>query len=152
MNNDQEPLQIRPLQSTDYEQWLPLWRAYQVFYEVTLDDAVTRSVFERALDPDAPIHCAVAVQGERLVGLVHAVLHQSTWACNDFCYLEDLYVAPEIRGAGAGKRLIEWVQDFARQHNCARLYWHTHETNKRAQKLYDWIARQSGCIEYRMPL
>ncbi|NES09123.1 GNAT family N-acetyltransferase, partial [Pseudomonas laurentiana] len=102
--------------------------------------------------PNEPVYSAVAVQGDELVGFVNAVLHRSTWSVDNFCYLEDLYVAPTIRGGGTGKLLIEWVQHFARQQQCARLYWHTHNTNKRAQKLYNWVAENSGFIEYRMAL
>lgn len=152
MSEVQNAVIVRAVQPGDYEQWLSLWLAYQDFYEVTLDDAVNPTTFRRFLDPDEPVFSAVAVQGGQVVGLVNSVLHRSTWAVGDFCYLEDLYVLPTLRGAGAGKALIEWVQAFARQHQCARLYWHTHETNKRAQKLYDWIATKSGCIEYRMAL
>ncbi|MBP6116527.1 MAG: GNAT family N-acetyltransferase [Neisseriaceae bacterium] len=143
---------LRPLQATDFEQWLPLWQAYQDFYEVDLAPGVSTTLFQRCLDAHEPVHAAVAVIDGRLAGLVHYVVHRSTWAIEDFCYLEDLYVDPAVRGSGAGKRLIEWVQAFAQQHSCGRLYWHTHHSNARAQKLYDWVAAKSGCIEYRLPL
>ncbi|MDD2054801.1 GNAT family N-acetyltransferase [Pseudomonas putida] len=152
MNDASNPLIIRAIEPADYPQWLPLWQAYQTFYEVALSEEVGRTTFKRFLDTAEPVFAAVAVQDGQLVGFVHAVLHRSTWALNDFCYLEDLYVAPDIRGAGTGKALIEWVRDVAREQECARLYWHTHRTNERAQKLYNWIADNSGCIEYRMAL
>jgi len=57
-----------------------------------------------------------------------------------------------VRGQQIGKRLIEYVQRQARKRHCAHLYWHTHETNLRGQRLYDWIANKSGMIEYRMPI
>lgn len=152
MNDTPHPLTIRAIQPGDYQQWQPLWLAYQVFYEVSLGEEVASAAFNRFLDAREPMFAAVAVQSGQLVGFVHAVLHRSTWAIHDFCYLEDLYVAPGIRGAGTGKALIEWVRDLARQHRCARLYWHTHQSNERAQKLYNWVAENSGCIEYRMAL
>lgn len=152
MANEQTAVTVRAVQSSDYEQWLPLWLAYQDFYEVALSEETTRTAFQRMLDPNEPVYSAVAVKGDELVGFVNAVLHRSTWSVDNFCYLEDLYVAPTIRGGGTGKLLIEWVQRFARQQQCARLYWHTHNTNKRAQKLYNWVAENSGFIEYRMAL
>lgn len=152
MNSDQRSVAVRAIEEKDYEQWLPLWLAYQDFYQVTLSEQVTRSSFKRFLDPDEPVFSAVAVQNGQLTGLVNSVIHRSTWSIADCCYLEDLYVAPEIRGAGTGKLLIEWVREFARQRQCARLYWHTHATNQRAQGLYDRIAQRSGFIEYRMDL
>ncbi|MFC6283943.1 MULTISPECIES: GNAT family N-acetyltransferase [Polaromonas] len=150
MSSNPQSVAVRAIQPSDEAQWRQLWLGYQDFYEVTLSEEVTRSTFHRFLDPDEPVFSAVAVQGDQLLGFVNSVVHRSTWAVTDYCYLEDLYVSPATRGAGTGKLLIEWVQRFARQRQCAKLYWHTHKTNKRAQKLYNWVARQSGFIEYRM--
>lgn len=94
----------------------------------------------------------MARSSEEIVGFVTYLYHPSTWAINDFCYLEDLYVTPEARGLHVGKKLIEFVQAQALKQECARLYWHTQETNLPGQKLYDWIAEKPGVIEYRMPL
>ena len=44
-----------------------------------------------------PMESRVAVQDDEVIGFVNLVLHRSTWAVGDFCYLEDLYVAPSIR-------------------------------------------------------
>jgi GNAT superfamily N-acetyltransferase len=152
MTNDHNGVTVRAVQPGDFEPWLALWLAYQDFYQVTFDDQVTRTTFQRFLDPGEPLVAAIALQAGQVVGLVHAVVHRSTWATADFCYLEDLYVAPSARGAGAGKALIEWVQAFARQQQCARLYWHTHQTNERAQMLYNRLAENAGSLEYRMAL
>ncbi|MGC5700818.1 GNAT family N-acetyltransferase [Pseudomonas sp. NFXW11] len=152
MSEQQAAVQVRPIEPGDQQQWLQLWLGYQEFYEVNLDEQTSLSTFRRFFDPQEPVYSAVAVQNGELIGFVNSVLHRSTWTTGDYCYLEDLYVAPQVRGTGAGKLLIEWVQDFARQQRCARLYWHTHESNKRAQKLYDWVAAKSGFIEYQMPL
>lgn len=90
--------------------------------------------------------------GSKILGFVHYVFHGSTWAINDFCYLEDLFVAPASRGKHIGKQLIEYVKQQAEERQCARLYWHTQESNLTAQKLYNWIAEKPGVIEYRLPI
>jgi GNAT superfamily N-acetyltransferase len=152
MRDIQQPLLIRPVQAGDYEQWLVLWSGYQTFYEVSLSADITMTTFQRFLDSSEPVFCAVAEQNQQLIGMVTLVLHRSTWALTRYCYLEDLYVSPAIRGGGVGKCLIEWVQQFAKQHECIKLYWHTHQTNQQAQRLYNHVARQSGFIEYQMDL
>jgi GNAT superfamily N-acetyltransferase len=38
-------------------------------------------------------------------------------------YLEDLYVRPEMRGRGIGKRLLAWLARTALERGCARLEW-----------------------------
>ena len=146
------PMTVRPVVEGDLEQWLEYWNNYQAFYNVDLGMDITRRTWKRFFDPDEPVHCAVATDGERLCGFVNYVFHRSTWGRNDFCYLEDLYVCPSVRGQMIGKKLIEHVQEQAREKACDRLYWHTQESNRTAQRLYDWIAEKPGVIEYRMGL
>ena len=88
----------------------------------------------------------------RAIGLVNWLTHRATWARNNYCYLEDLFVVPEIRGSGAGRALIEAVYAEARKLGCPHVYWLTHETNTEARKLYDRIAERSGHIHYRHKL
>jgi ribosomal protein S18 acetylase RimI-like enzyme len=82
--------------------------------------------------------------------LVHWVTHPATWAASDYCYLEDLFVAPEGRGSGVGRALIAAVQGMAEEKGCARTYWLTHESNVTARRLYDRVATNAGFIQYRL--
>ncbi|AKU97892.1 Histone acetyltransferase HPA2 [Labilithrix luteola] len=150
--HDKNPLVVRPVERGDFEQWLPYWKGYQEFYKISLPEEVTRATWDRFFDDREPMYSAVAVDGGRILGFVNYLFHRSTWAQNEFCYLEDLFVAPETRGRQVGKKLIEFVQRRARAKDCGRLYWHTQETNLRAQRLYDWIGEKPGVIEYRMSL
>ena len=147
-----QEVQVIPVQQQDYQQWIPYWLAYQDFYKVCLPTKVTETTWQRFFDKAEPVYCAVAKQGDKVLGFVHYVIHRSTWAEQNYCYLEDLYVSPETRGQHIGKRLIEYVQKQAIAQKCDRLYWHTQETNHTAQKLYNWVAEKPGIIEYRMPL
>ena len=69
-----------------------------------------------------------------------------------FCYLNDLFVTPDGRAGGIGRSLIPHVRDVARQADCGRLYRLTHETNHQAMALYDAVAKNSGFVQYRMPV
>lgn len=64
------------------------------------------------------------------------------------CYLQDLYVAEEARGLGAGRALITAVADAARDANACRLYWLTHEGNSTARALYDRVGSCKGFVRY----
>ncbi|WCD78807.1 GNAT family N-acetyltransferase [Pseudomonas sp. TUM22785] len=148
----QQLISVRPVKPEDFDKWAEYWDKYQEFYGVDLSPEVTRMTWARFFDEREPVQAAVATDGEHIFGFVNFVFHRSTWAVNDFCYLEDLYVSPSVRGQKIGKRLIEYVQGQARERQCDRLYWHTQESNHTAQRLYDWIAERPGVIEYRMPL
>lgn len=141
---------IEPVSQQDYADWFPLWLNYQIFYRTNISEKVTQLTWERFLNPVEPIFCAVAKSDGKIVGLVHYLFHRSTWSESDYCYLEDLFVSEDARGKHIGKQLIEHVQRHARKRHASRLYWHTHETNLRGQRLYDWVASKSGMIEYRM--
>lgn len=143
-------MKIRLAERRDFEQWLPLWRGYQAFYKVDLGDAVTRATWERFHDPAEPMRCAVAEDATgRVVGIVHYIFHRSCWMLNPSCYLQDLFAAPEVRGQGFGRALIEFVYDQAAKAESTRVWWLTHETNTQAMLLYDRIAEKSGFVQYR---
>lgn len=142
-------LQIRPVRADDRLEWEPLWQAYLAFYEMALPDAVTEATWRRFLDPVEPLHALVAEIDGHLVGLSHYLLHRSTWALDGYCYLEDLFVSPALRGHGVGRALIEAVEHAAIEAHASRLYWSTHQTNTRAQVLYEKLAERSGFIQYR---
>jgi ribosomal protein S18 acetylase RimI-like enzyme len=51
--------------------------------------------------------------------------------------LNDLYVSEFARGLGAGKALLDFVQNFAALTNAGYLMLETAKTNKVAQSLYE---------------
>jgi GNAT superfamily N-acetyltransferase len=142
-------IRIAALAAEDLSAWLPLWRGYQTFYEVDLPREVTEANWARMLDPAEPVEGALAWDGDRAVGLVHMLFHRSTWSLSDTCYLNDLFVLPEVRLKGVGRLLIEYVYARAAAAGCASVYWHTHETNLTAQRLYDRVAQRTGFIQYK---
>lgn len=144
-----ESVEIRLFSSQDKQAWLELWHAYQVFYQTSIAEDISDTNWERLLDDKEPMHGAFAWLNGEAVGLVHYIHHRSTWAKGDYCYLQDLYVKPDIRGKGLGRALIEHVYKAAETDGCSRVYWLTHETNADAMVLYDRIADKSGFIQYR---
>jgi ribosomal protein S18 acetylase RimI-like enzyme len=129
---------VRPLEQTDYAQWVPLWEAYLRFYETVLPQAQFEVTFSRLLDPTEPMDGLGAFdEAGKMVGIVHAVFHRSCWLPDWTCYLQDLYVHMSQRGKGTGAALIDAVADLARQKRATRLYWLTHESNSTARRLYD---------------
>lgn len=142
-------LTIRLVRSDDYQAWLPLWQAYQTFYETTIPEQVTRQTWSRFLDPAEPMDAALAEVDGRAVGLVHYIQHRSCWTQGDYLYLQDLYTDASARGQGVATALIEHVGQEAQRRGCSRVHWLTQEGNARARALYDRVATRSGFIQYR---
>ena len=147
-----QPLQIKPATAADHDQWLPLWQAYLSFYKTELPAEVSQSTWERFLDPAEPTQLALAWKDDEAVGMVQFIYHRSNWSIGNSCYLQDLFVSPEVRGTGAGRLLIEHVYATAKDNQCAKVHWLTHETNATAIQLYERIAERPGFILFRKAL
>lgn len=144
---------IRSFTAEDFDAWYPLWRGYQAFYKVDIPRETSETTWTRLLDPAEPMHGAFALDDAgRPVGIVHYIEHRSCWTAGNYCYLQDLFVEPGLRGKGHGRALIEHVYGWARAAGCSRVWWLTHETNAHAMLLYDRIADRSGFVQYRKVL
>ena len=145
-------LAVRPIAQGDFDAWLPLWAGYNAFYgrsgATALPDENPRTTWARFFDAAEPVHALVAERDGRLIGLVHFLFHRSTTAIGLSCYLQDLYTDAEARGGGVGRALIEAVYQRARAAGSPRVYWHTHETNQTAMRLYDQVADRTGFVVY----
>ena len=79
----------------------------------------------------------VLLAGERPDGLALIRLRPWLWADALAAYLEELYVAPERRGQGLGRALMEVAMETARAAGAARMDLATSETDTAARALYE---------------
>lgn len=143
---------IRPLAASDRAAWEPLWEGYLTFYKSSLPPELYDLTFKRLTGASEPMGGFVAERDGKMLGIVHWVMHRTTWSAKDICYLQDLFTVPEARGKGVGRKLIEAVRQMAQAKNAYRVYWQTHESNLAGQELYDKVADKSGFIVYRQAL
>ncbi len=144
-------MDIREVTKDDQQSWADLWKHYLEFYETACPADVYQTTWARIMDPDEPMYAVMAFDTGRAVGLVNFLYHKSFWEVEDRVYLNDLYVDPFCRGAGIGGELIKSVENHAKEHNAALVYWLTDTDNKQAQILYDKVATRTPFIKYRMP-
>lgn len=140
---------IRPIQETDRDEWERLWSDYLDFYETAVEPEVYDTAFARLLGNEpGDFHGLVAEVDGRNVGLVHYLFHRHMWKTENVCYLQDLYVDPEMRGSGIARRLIEAVYDAADRAGAPDVYWLTQDDNQTARRLYDRIGTLTPFIKY----
>ncbi|MEV3987154.1 GNAT family N-acetyltransferase [Nonomuraea sp. NPDC050227] len=145
-------ISIGKLMPSDRDAWESLFRAYIDFYQRVEPDEMYGRAWQE-FQADTRMHAFGARLDGRLVGITHFLVHASTSAPDaDVCYLQDLFTAPDVRGKGVGRKLIEAVADWARDGGCSRVYWNTHESNSTARRLYDKVAENRGFIRYQIEL
>jgi len=142
-------LTIRPLTPDDKDDWASLWHAYLEFYETSVEQKVYDTTFARLCDPEREEQCGlIAIRDGVAVGIVHYIYHAHNWKLEPVCYLQDLYAAPEARGTGVGRKLIEAVYDAADAAGAPTVYWMTQDFNRTARLLYDRIGVLTPFIKY----
>jgi len=145
-------LTIRAIEEKDKNQWLKLWAGYLEFYKSTISPEQTELTWKRLISNEMKMFGFVAESEEGVIGFTHCLFRPSTWTETDYCYLEDLFVDPNIRGKGIGRALMNKVIELAKEKHSKRVYWTTQEFNKTARVLYDSITPVSEFVQYRLPI
>jgi GNAT superfamily N-acetyltransferase len=142
-------IEIRPLHPGDEPAWRRLWTGYLEFYETSVPEEVYASSFARLLSEEAQeFHGRIALVDDVPLGIVHFLFHRHMWKIENVCYLQDLYVAPDARGTGLGRALIERVYAEADAAGAPAVWWLTQDFNHEARKLYDRIGVKTPFIRY----
>ena len=143
---------LRNATPSDESDFRRLWHGFCDGYGLVLAPEVTDFTWTRLMDPDNTLKARLVCLDGRPQGFAIHQHHPSTWVLGDDGYLEDLYVAPEARGRGLGRALIEDLVAIGRTRGWRRLYWLTEIENGTARRLYDQFCDNDGHIRYRMTL
>jgi GNAT superfamily N-acetyltransferase len=91
---------------------------------------------EALFGPQPAAYALVAEMAGEVVGFALYFRSFSTWEGVHGIYLEDLFVAPEYRGAGLGKALLSALAAIALQRGYARLEWAVLNWNQPSIEFY----------------
>ena len=91
----------------------------------------------------------VAHHLDRVVGMVNLLYTVSTALGGRVALLEDMVVAPEMRGSGIGAQLLTHAVEVAKANGCLRITLLTDAVNDAAQRFYQ---RQGFVVSPMMPL
>jgi len=139
---------IRKARRQDESRWRALWDAYMRFNDEESSQELTRHNWARIMDDHSPINALVAEDESNIIGIANYVLHESPWTVAPVCYLSDLIVEADHRGAGVGRLFVDWLVHETQVEGWSRLYWHAKEDNYRARALYDRYTKHDGCLRY----
>jgi len=98
----------------------------------------TEQLLQKALfGPDAHTEVILGYLGEQPVSFAHFFHNFSTFLGRSGIVLEDIYVKPEARGQGLGKRMFAHIAQLAKQRHCGRLEWVVLNWNEPAINFYE---------------
>lgn len=137
MSDPAPEIRIRPAVAAD----VPLILAYirelaeyeKLAHEVTADEAALRdTLFGTA--PAAEVLLAEAEGAD--AGFALFFHNYSTFLGRPGLYLEDLFVRPDFRGRGVGRRLLAELAARACERGCGRFEWSVLDWNEPARAFY----------------
>ncbi|NJO38489.1 MAG: GNAT family N-acetyltransferase [Rhizobiales bacterium] len=91
----------------------------------------------------------VAVTGGRLVGYALIMRYYDTEPCDWCSYMQDLYVEPDWRSRGVGRRLMAAAARLTIDEGRSELVWHVRDHNHRGRAFY---ARIGGKEQTPLPV
>jgi GNAT superfamily N-acetyltransferase len=125
--------------TTDLDAAAPLFDAYRQFYGQRSDVAAARAFLDERLRRDeSVIFLAVAdVDGGEALGFTQLYPSFSSVSLRRLWILNDLFVAPNGRRGGVGRRLLERAREWAIETEAKGLVLATAVTNSTARALYE---------------
>jgi GNAT superfamily N-acetyltransferase len=148
-------VEVTAVRDEELETLLPLISAYQRFYEVDdVDPERNRFFFRRFLAPsEVGLLLAAREETGGILGYACLYWHFSSLRALETVLMNDLFVAPEARGRGVGRALIEAAAEVARERGAAWVEWSTAPDNHTAQRLYDSLTEEkSTWLSYELGL
>jgi GNAT superfamily N-acetyltransferase len=148
-------MDVGPALQSDLPQLLPLLRGYCDFYRASPSDDGLMSMAKALIQvPDSDGMLLVARDADGVpIGFAAVSWKWSSLRAARVAVLEDLFVAPEARGRGAGSALIRACAERASELGAAALTWLTKPDNRPARSVYEQAgATGQTFIEYDLEL
>jgi len=105
------------------------------------DESVARSTPEsivaHGFGDGRSFNAIVADRDGTLVGYAILTRTYSTWRAAPGVFVVDLYVDPDCRGAGVGRRLLALAADWGAEHGCAFMKLDVDPDNRSAHAFYE---------------
>ena len=131
-------LSIRPARPGDLAEVSRLCAAHAAYEQADFDPAGHRERLGSLLfGAGARLTCVVAAREVGLAGYATWSQEVSTWDAWLYAHMDCLYLDPDARGGGVGRRLVAHVVRGAVRAGCQAVQWQTPSFNTRAMAFYD---------------
>lgn len=109
-------------------------------YENMLDkvNATEESLKESIFDNNRAEAIFIELDND-VIGYIIYYFNFSTFAGREGLYLEDLYIKPDYRKKGIGKKAFKFLAEIAKENKCGRMEWTCLDWNKSSLDFYKSI-------------
>lgn len=129
---------IEQVTTENFKSVLPLIRAYQEFYCVPdINDEKNKNHFSQFLVDNSRGILFLARVENKAIGFATIYYSFSSARAEEVGILNDLYVLPEYRNNGYGRKLINRAIEEVKNKGLKRVQWLTAKNNDTAQILYE---------------
>lgn len=146
-------LTIRPAVAADTPLILQFIRDLSVYERMEDEVEADEGQLRRSLFGERPAaEVLIAEVDGRPAGFALFYHNFSTFVGRPGLYLEDLFVAPELRGRGIGRRLLARLAAIAVERGCGRFEWSVLDWNEPAIRFYVGLGARpmDGWTVYRV--
>jgi GNAT superfamily N-acetyltransferase len=148
------PIAITPVTKAEVPVLLELIRELAAYEKLQHLVKATVATLETSLLGPRPVAGALLARCDgEIAGYAIYFFTFSSFVGREGIWLEDLYVRPDFRKRGLGRRLIEAVANVGVERNCERFEWTALDWNELALNFYDklgaerldkWVLMRTG--------
>ena len=146
-------VEIRPARIGDVALMLRFIRELAAYERAEQEVVATETSLSASLFGDrARAHAVICRVAGVDAGFAVYFFNYSTWQGRQGLYLEDLYVSPAYRNAGAGKAMLQHLARTAVKQGCGRFEWSVLDWNEPAIAFYRSIGAvaMDEWVRYRL--
>jgi GNAT superfamily N-acetyltransferase len=138
MPSRHSPFNIRPARPNESALVLDLIRGLAEYEKLAHEVVATEQDIQSALFGKQPsAECLIADLSNAPIGFALFFHNFSTFAGKPGLYLEDLFIKPEYRGRGYGRKMLAHLANLAVQRGCGRFEWAVLDWNAPAIRFYE---------------
>ncbi len=129
---------IRPATPDDVPTILELIKALAEFEKLSHEVVATEDQLRSTLFGERPAaEVLICEVDSKPAGFALFFTNYSTFLAKPGIYLEDLFIKPDMRSHGLGKKMLIELARIALARDCGRLEWSVLDWNTRARKFYE---------------
>ena len=144
-----DTLRVTRARPEDEADWTRLWGDWQRHMKGAVPADVTAQSWRLALDPESRLTILLARRSDgAALGFATVSFAPCAWTGSDVPFLQDLFVAENARGQGAGEALLEAVYADADARGVSQVYWMVDETDAPLRRFYERHAIRTPYVRF----